>query len=159
MKIMRLLILLVSALSVMAADKYTGPKPPKVDIPYLLHADTLIETEAVEAREDTRKDTTVAVVPGAAARAKTPLAEPIFIIRTEKLSAEKLAAFKMDVKNGNREVVIAQKKQKSAPKQIYLNATRLADNLWKVEVDQTLENGQYTLSPEGSNQTFSFEVY
>ena len=35
----------------MAADKYTGPKPPKADVPYLLHADTLIETEAVEARE------------------------------------------------------------------------------------------------------------
>jgi len=159
MEIMRLLLLLTTALSLAAADKYAGPKPPKADIPYLLHADTLVETESVEAREETRKDATVAVIPGASARAKTPLAEPIFIIRTDKLSAERLGAFKMEVKNGNREVVIAQKKQKSAPKQIYLNATRLADNLWKVEVDQTLENGQYTLSPEGSNQTFSFEVY
>ncbi|MEO8130201.1 MAG: hypothetical protein ABI822_24070 [Bryobacteraceae bacterium] len=160
---MRVLLLLAAALSLplglTAADKYLGPKPPKADIPYLLHADTLVETEAVEAREETRKDATIAVIPGATARAKTPLAEPIFIIRTDKLSAERLAAFKMDVKNGNREVVIAQKKQRNAPKQIYLNATRLADNLWKVEVDQTLENGQYTLSPEGSNQTFSFEVY
>ncbi len=159
MKIMRVLVLLVAALSLMAAEKYNGPKPLKADIPYLMHADTLIETEAVEAREETRKDATIAVVPGAAARAKTPLAEPIFIMRTEKLSAEKLSAFKMDVKNGNREVVISQKKQRNASKPIYLNATRLADNLWKVEVDQSLENGQYTLSPEGSNQTFSFEVY
>lgn len=163
MKIMRVLALLVTALgfalSSTGAEKYTGPKPPKADIPYLMHADTLIETEAVEAREETRKDATIAVVPGAAARAKTPLAEPIFIIRTEKLSAEKLSAFKMDVKNGNREVVISQKKQRNAAKPIYLNATRLADNLWKVEVDQSLENGQYTLSPNGSNQTFSFEVY
>lgn len=156
---MRALVLLITAMSLVAAEKYSGPKPPKADIPYLMHADTLIETEAVEAREETRKDATVAIVPGTAARAKTPLAEPIFIMRTEKLSAEKLSAFKMDVKNGNREVVISQKKQRNNSKPIYLNATRLGDNLWKVEVDQTLENGQYTLSPEGSNQTFSFEVY
>ena len=160
---MRVLALLVTALSLTlglpGAEKYAGPKPAKADVPYLMHADTLVETEAVEAREETRKDTTVAMVPGAAARAKTPLAEPIFIMRTEKLSAEKLSAFKMDVKNGNREVVISQKKQRNAAKPIYLNVTRLGDNLWKVEVDQTLENGQYTLSPEGSNQTFSFEVY
>jgi hypothetical protein len=119
----------------------------------------LIETEATEAREETKKDTTVAVVPGAAARARTPLAEPVFIIRTEKLSAEKISAFKMDVKNGNREVVVSQKKQRNSPKPIYVNATRLGDNLWKLEVDQILDIGQYTLSPEGSNQTFSFEVY
>src|SRR3954447_1549459 len=72
------------AISLGAAEKYTGPKPDKVDIPYLVHADTLIETEAVEAREETRKDATVATIPGASAKAKTPLAEPIFIIRTEK---------------------------------------------------------------------------
>jgi hypothetical protein len=156
---MRLIVFFLAALSLSAAEKYTGPKPPKADIPYLMHADTLIETEASDAREETRKDATVAVVPGASSKAKTPLAEPIFIIRTEKLSAEKLAAYKMDVKNGNREVVISQKKQRNSPKPIYLNATRLGDNLWKVEVDQNLENGQYTLSPEGSNQTFSFEVY
>jgi len=101
----------------------------------------------------------VAIVPGPAAKARTPLAEPVFIIRTDKLVPEKLSAFKMEVKNGNREVVVSQKKQKTPPKPIYLNATRLGDNLWKVEVDQNLENGQYTLSPDGSNQTFSFEVY
>jgi hypothetical protein len=156
---MRKLALFLAVLSLSAAEKYTGPKPPKADIPYLMHADTLIETEAVDAREETRKDATIAVVPGASARAKTPLAEPIFIIRTEKLVPEKLSAYKMDVKNGNREVVISQKKQRNGPKPIYLNATRLGDNLWKVEVDQNLENGQYTLSPDGSNQTFSFEVY
>ena len=156
---MRLIVFFLAAFSLSAADKYTGPKPPKADIPYLMHADTLIETEAAEAKEETRKDATVAVVPGTTSKARTPLAEPIFIIRTEKLSAEKLAAYKMDIKNGNREVVISQKKQRNSPKPIYLNATRLGDNLWKVEVDQNLENGQYTLSPDGSNQTFSFEVY
>ncbi len=163
MKIMRGFVLFISislsTLNLAGAEKYTGPKPSKTDIPYLMHADTLVETDAAEAREETRKDATVAVVPGPAATAKTPLAEPIFIIRTDKISAERLSAFKMEVKNGNREVVVTQKKGRNAGKPIYLNATRLGDNLWKVEVDQSLENGQYTLSPEGSNQTFSFEVY
>jgi hypothetical protein len=26
-------------------------------------------------------------------------------------------------------------------------------------VDEPLENGEYTLSPEGSNDTFSFQIY
>jgi hypothetical protein len=155
----RLIPVFLTALSLLAADKYNGPIPPKTDIPYLMHADTLVETEAVDAHEETRKDTTTAVVPGAAARAKTPLPEPIFIIRTEKLVPEKISAFKMEVKNGNREVIVSQKKQRNAPKPIYLNATRLGDNLWKLEIDQILEPGQYTLSPDGSNLTFSFEVY
>ena len=148
-----------AALLSFGAEKYTGPRPAKVDVPYLMHADTLVETEVGEAREETKKDSTVAVVPGPSSSAKTPLAEPIFILRTEKLIPERLSAFKMEVKNGNREVVVSQKKGRNAQRPIYLNVTRLGDNLFKVEVDQGLENGQYTLSPEGSNLTFSFEVY
>jgi hypothetical protein len=152
-------LLASAALLSFGAEKYDGPRPPKADVPYLMHADTLIETEVGEAREQSKKDATVAVVPGPSSSAKTPLAEPIFIIRTEKLLPERISAFKMEVKNGNREVVVSQKKGRNAQRPIYLNVTRLGDNLFKVEVDQGLENGQYTLSPEGSNQTFSFEVY
>jgi len=97
-------------------------------------------------------------VAGASSSAKTPLAEPIFIMQADKLVPERLSAYKMEVKNGNREVVVSGKKVKNAHP-IYLNVTRLGDNLYRIEVDQILENGQYTLSPEGSNQTFSFEVY
>ena len=41
--------LLVTCISIpaVAAEKYTGPRPPKADVPYLLHADNLIETEIV----------------------------------------------------------------------------------------------------------------
>ncbi len=155
----RLLALCLLAFPIIAAEKYTGPVPPKADLPYLLHASNLIPTDAGEAREENRKDQTIAVVPGATASAKTPLAEPIFIMKTDKLSADRMGAYKMEVKNGNREVVIGGKKAKKIGPPIYLNVTRLADNLYKIEVDQILENGQYTLSPEGSNQVFSFEVY
>jgi hypothetical protein len=54
---------------------------------------------------------------------------------------------------------VSHKKQKNAAKPIHLTVTKLDDNLFKVEVDQPLENGEYTISPEGSNDTFNFQVY
>ena len=149
----------IFALSGFAADKYTGPIPPKADIPYLLHADNLVPTEPGEARDETRKDQQVATLAGATSAARTPLAEPIFIIKAGQISPERMQCYKMEVKNGNREVVISQKKGKGVSRPIFMNVTRLGEGLYKLEVDQPLENGQYTLSPDGSNQTFSFEIY
>jgi hypothetical protein len=149
----------ILSLTGFAAEKYTGPIPPKTDLPYLLHADNLVPTEPGEARTETRKDQEVAVLPGATTSARTPIPEPIFIFKADKLSAEKMQCYKMDVRNGNREVVISQKKGKNVGRPVYMNVTRLGEGLYKLEVDQQLENGFYTLSPDGSNQTFSFEVY
>lgn len=160
---MRLPVVTISAVllacSVFAAEKYTGPRPPKADVPYLMHADNLVETEAGEAKEDTRKDTTVASVSGESSTAKTPLAEPIFIIKTNKLRADRIAAYKMSIKNGSREVTVNHKNAKNVSKPIHLVVTRLEDGLYKIEVDEPLENGEYTLSPDGSNETFSFAIY
>ena len=142
-----------------AASKYTGPRPPKADVLYLLHADNLLETETVVAKEETRKDAGVAIIPGTSSPAKTPLAEPIFLLKSNQVLPGKLAAYKFEVKNGNREVVIAHKKQKNVAKPIHLQVTKLDDNLYRVEIDQPLENGEYTISPEGSNDTFNFQVY
>ena len=98
------------------AEKYTGPRPPKADIPYLMHADNLIETEVGKAKSDERKDTVVATLPGASSPVKTPLAEPIFLFKADKLSVDKIAAFRLDVKNGQREVVVnAKKSEEHAP--------------------------------------------
>lgn len=152
-------LFVVMGLTALAAEKYTGPIPPKADLPYLLHADNLIPTEPGEAREETRKNEQVATLAGATSSARTPLAEPIFVIKTDKLVADRIQAYRMEVKNGNREVVISQKKGKGITRPIFMNVTRLGENLYKLEVDQPLENGEYTLSPDGSNQTFSFEIY
>src|SRR5215217_813604 len=108
-----------------AADKYTGPRPPKADVPYLLHADNLIETELGSAGNETRKDATFAVMNGATSPVKTPLAEPIFILRTDKLQPEKMEAYKLESKNGKREVMINNKKAKNLPRPIHLAVTRL----------------------------------
>jgi hypothetical protein len=37
--------------------------------------------------------------------------------------------------------------------------TRLASDLYRIEVNESLEPGEYSLSPEGSNQVFCFEVF
>ena len=37
--------------------------------------------------------------------------------------------------------------------------TKLDDALYRVEVNEVLENGEYSLSPRGSNQVFCFQVY
>jgi hypothetical protein len=150
---------LLTAVLVPGADKYSGPRPPKTDVPYLVHADNLVETEAAVAKEETRKDATIAILPGIASPAKTPLAEPIFLIKTEKFAANKFGAWKLEVKDGNREVVIGHKKPKNVAQPIHLMVTKLDQNLYRIEVDEPLENGEYTLSPEGSNDTFSFQIY
>jgi len=63
----------------LAAEKYSGPRPPKPDVPYLLHADNLIATEAGQAREDRHgKSESSYSVPGAASRRARRWAEPIF---------------------------------------------------------------------------------
>jgi hypothetical protein len=155
----RIALALLMAASGFAAEKYTGPRPPKADVPYLMHADNLIETEIGKAKSDERKDTVVAMVPGASSPVKTPLAEPIFLIKTDKLSVDKIAAYRMEVKNGQREVVVNAKKLKNMKAPIHLQITKLDDRLYRVEVDEPLENGEYSLSPDGSDETFSFQIY
>jgi hypothetical protein len=150
---------LISSSLLFAATKYSGPRPPKTDVLYLMHADNLVETEQVVAKEETRKDASIATIPGASSTAKTPLAEPVFLVKTSKILPDKLSAYKFEVKNGNREVVVSHKKQKNAAKPIHLMVVRLDDNLYKVEVDEPLEIGEYTISPDGSNETFNFQIY
>jgi hypothetical protein len=142
-----------------AADKYMGPRPAKVDVPYLLHADNLIELETGMAKQESRKDQSMAVIDGASSPVKTPLSEPSFIVRTDRQQADKFEMYKLDVKNGRREVVIGQKKGKGMSRPVYLQITRLDDKLFKIEVDEPLENGEYSLTPQGSDQTFSFAIY
>jgi hypothetical protein len=153
------LAMILAALPAPAADKYTGPRPPKADVPYLLHADNLVQTEIGEAKEDTRKDGRAYVLPGASSPARTPLAEPIFLIKVEKLVPEKLALYPLQVKNGNREVTFPTKLKKDSVRPLHTVVTRIGEGLYRVEANEGLENGEYALSPDGSNQVFAFQVY
>lgn len=148
------LVSLLGVLVLFGAEKYDGPVPPKADIPYLLHASNLIETEAGQARQE--KST--AVIPGASSPARTPLAEPIFIIKAQSISPDRLELARLDVKGGNREVSFGSGKHRGA-RFLHLAVTPLGNQLYKVEVDEPLENGEYALSPSGDNRVFCFEVY
>jgi len=149
--------LLLATLAV-SADDYTGPRPPKPDVLYLVHASNLIPTEVTEAQQEGKKDDTTFSVPGAASSVKTPLAEPIFLLRSEKIKADSLELYRFEVKNGRRQLTLSRKRSdKSGP--FHLSVTKLDKDLYRVEADEALENGEYSLSPNGSNSVFCFEIY
>ena len=149
---------LLAATLAFGADDYTGPRPPKADVLYLVHASTLVPTEVTEAQQDGKKDDTTFSVAGAASSAKTPLAEPIFLIRSEKIRPDALELYRFEVKNGRRQLTLSKKRsEKSGP--FHLAVTKLDKDLYRVEADEALENGEYSLSPNGSNAVFCFQVY
>jgi hypothetical protein len=152
-------LLLLAATSA-AQRKYSGPRPPKPDVPYLLHASSLVETEAGEAKEESRKnDSTAYVVKGANSPVQTPLASPIFLFQSEKITPEQLEVYRVDGKSGNREVVFSKRKRDDNPRAFRLSIQRLTDNLYRLEVVESLENGEYCITPSGANQVFCFQVF
>ena len=155
----RALPLLFAASLLLPAQKYTGPRPPKPDVPFLVHADNLVPTEATEAKEEARKDDILYVVAGAASPVKTPLAAPVLLMQADKLQPERMQLFKLEPKNGQREILFSRKKKQTA-RPLIITVNRVsADNIYKIEVNQSLENGEYSLTPDGSNQVFCFSVY
>ena len=150
-----LLLFCVAALAIQAED-YKGPRPPKADVLYLVHASNLIPTEVLTAQQDSKKDTDTFTVPGAASPVRTPLAEPIFLFRSDRIRPDDLGLFKFEVKNGKRQLTLSLRRKKG---ELHLSITKLEKDLYRVEADEMLENGEYSLSPGGSNTVFCFEVY
>lgn len=153
-------ILLLCALLPVFQREYSGPVPPKPDLPYLLHADNLVETESGDARKQSRGKDDIYTMPGATSPARTPLAEPIFLLRSEKIAPDSLELYRLEVRGGNREVAFPENRRR-APRSFRLAWTRLADKLYRIEVSENLglENGEYSLTPRGSDQVFCFTVY
>ena len=160
MRLSCVFLLPVFAAAALAADPYSGPRPPKPDLPYLVHADNLVATEVSEATQEAKKDDTTYAIPGAASTARTPVPEPIFLLQSEKILPDKLELYKLDVKNGRRELTMTNKgKKRSGPRALHVTVTRVEGNLYRVEAAEFLEDGQYSLSPSDSNKVFCFEVY
>ena len=151
-------LLAVAAVNVMLAEDYTGPRPPKPDVLYLVHASNLIPTEVAEAQQESKKDDTTYSVPGASSSVRTPVAEPIFLLRSEKIKADALELYRFEVKNGRRQVTFSRKRKEGAGP-FHLSVTKLDKDLYRVEADEALENGEYSLSPSGSNSVFCFQIY
>jgi len=119
--------------------------------------DTLVDHFRREAQQEGKNNDTFSVS-GAASSARTPLAEPIFLLRSEKIKAGALELYRFEVKNGRRQLTLSKKrKDNSGP--FHLSITKLDKDLYRVEADEALENGEYSLSPNGSNSVFCFQVY
>lgn len=144
-----------------AQKKYTGPRPPKPDVPFLLHAGKLTETEVATAQEGQSKDGPTYTISGATSPARTPLPEPIFLFQSEKINPDRLTLYKLDVKGGSRTLVLPNpgKRKKDGPRPLFVMVTPLTAGLFRVEVNEVIDNGEYCLSPEGSNQVFCFTTY
>jgi hypothetical protein len=154
-----LLTFLLAAAFTCAAEKYDGPMPPMPDVPYLLHAMNLVPTEVVTAQQETRKNDSTFMISGAASPARTPLAEPIFIIDARQISPDRLELYRLEIKRGEREVSIGSGRHRGSNGPFHLVVTPLSGRLYRVEVDEPLENGEYALSPSGDNRAFCFEIY
>ncbi len=138
------------------APKYAGPLPPKADIPYLKHANNLVETETVEFKEEKSNNDILYTAPGETSTAKTPLALPVFLIKTEKLNPERLLMYRLEPKNGRREITLSEKKN---AKVIHVLVTHLTpEGLVRLDVADDLDSGQYVLSMEGTDRGFCFEI-
>lgn len=157
---MRFWLVALVAVSGVVAQKYDGPRPAKADLPYLRHGSKLVPVEIGEAKEEKRKDGTAYVSAGATSAARTPMAEPTFLFEARMIEAEKLTLYKLDVKNGSREVFFFDnpKKRKDSTRPLRISVTRVAPGISRLEVTETLVAGEYVLTPEGSNQVFLFQV-
>jgi hypothetical protein len=153
----RILTLLLAALAAANAQKYTGPAPPKADLPYIQHATNLVATEPVEAKEQKAATDTVWTIDGANSPSKTPLALPIFVIKADKLNPSGLQMYRLESKDGHREVTASAKKNADP---IHVQVTRLGgENLYQLDVYNSLDAGEYVLMLEGSRQMFCFQVF
>ena len=151
---LRVLLSIVLAACAATAQKYDGPRPPKPDLPYIRHAETLVPTEAVEAKAEKKKDDTRYTIDGANSPAKTPLAAPIFVFQSGKIAPESLHLFKLESKDGHREFALHKNGEP-----ILIVVTKLDGALSKIEPDDGLEPGEYVLLVGGSNQVFCFAVF
>ena len=152
-------MLLSLAGTIAAADKYEGPRPTKPDVPFIKHANKLIPLEVGEMKEESgKKDQTLLALSGANSPTRTPLAEPLFLFQSEKMDPSRLELYKIETKNGRREIAF-KKKGPGGPRPFKIMINPLGDKLYRIDVNETLENGQYCLSPSGGNSVFCFEVY
>ena len=142
------------------AETYDGPRPPKQDVPYLLHADRLVETEVQQAHQESKKGDINYTIDGANSPAKTPLAEPIFILDSKNIDANSLGLYRLDSRNGHREITMSGgRKRRGGGRPIHVLVTPLGGHLYKIEADEHLDEGEYSLSPSDSNTVFCFAVY
>src|SRR5579872_2067762 len=150
----RILTLAAALVFTAYGQSSTTLKPPKPDVPYLKQADNLISTEVVQAQEEKKKNESTFVIEGAASTAKTPMTLPIFFFQSDKIPVDSLQLYRLEVKNGRREITLGKRTEA-----IRLQVTPIDGKLFRIEVYDGLDAGEYSISPNNSNTAFCFEVF
>ncbi|HEX4807981.1 MAG TPA: hypothetical protein VH325_03580 [Bryobacteraceae bacterium] len=148
----------LAGITLMGDDQENGPRPPKKDIPFIKHADHLVETESQNAAQSKSKGGLVFSVPGATSTARTPLPEPIFLFVQDKIRADQLQLFHFTVQNGMRQV-LAKQKDDDDDKVYHISLRQLQGDLYRLDASESLDPGEYCLSPVGLNLAFCFTVF
>lgn len=143
-----------------AAEENAGglPSPDKEDVPYLIHATNLVELEQSTATEETQKNDQLYWVAGANSPVQTPLAGPQFLFKSGDINPHDFQLYAFESRNGRREVLI-RKKKKMMARPHFISVFDEGPGLYRVRVDDTLTNGEYCLTPNGSNAVFCFAVF
>jgi hypothetical protein len=154
-------MVVLTALPATGQKKYTGPRPPKADAPFLVHANQLLPVETGEARESQGKSETNYTVEGSASPTRTPIPEPVFLFQSDKINPERLSLYRMESRNSQRTLSLPSdpRRRKDNSRPIFILVTPLENRLFKVEVNEPLDNGEYCLSPEGTNTVFCFSEF
>ena len=144
----------------MFAADYKGPLPPKPDLPYLLHASTLVPTEAVMASQSAQKKSSTFTIQGASSSAKTPLAEPIFILETKSLDPASLELWRFEVRNGERSVsVTGGVHHKGASGPYHLTVTKIGDRLYRLEAEEMWRTANIRCHPRAPIRRSAFRFF
>jgi len=146
------------ALTLTAQTKSSGPKPDKKDVPYLIHASTLVQTEIARPVPTEDGGMTTWSIPGESSLAKTPLALPAFVIDATAISPAKLLLYQFELKGAHRELTLA-KNGAGETRPVLITVRNLSGTLYRIEVVNEVENGEYGLTIPGSNQFFCFSVF
>jgi hypothetical protein len=135
-----------------------GPKPDKKDIPYLLLANSLVQTEVVRPTAERTAEGARYSIPGETSLAKTPLALPVFLIDSAQIRPEKLKLIRLTASSGHRQALVRKTPSLDDPP-LLLTATKLADTIYRIEAVNEIENGEYALNAAESDQFFCFTVF
>ncbi|MGC2661313.1 MAG: hypothetical protein WA324_25445 [Bryobacteraceae bacterium] len=150
--------LCLTGMKVFGKQAYNGPRPPKKDVPYLKHADRLLQTESENATQSKSKSGAVFSVPGATSTARTPLPEPIFLFIQDKIRADQLELYHFTVQDGKREV-LPKNKDDDDDKVYHISLRQLEGDLYRLDASESLDPGEYCLAPAGATVAFCFTVF
>lgn len=142
-----------------AEAPYTGPRPPEQNVPFLIHADSLIPTEHGVAVPELPQNETVAYrIPGPKASVRTPLAAPAWLIDARGLDVETLRLFRLETHEGYREMTF-QVGSRGGAIPLRISVEPVAGTLFRIQALDTLLPGEYAFTPDGANDVYCFAVF